>query len=65
MISLLNYNVNDMQNRRLAILLGILMMGSLCLMISVYVQAQRQKREDIQRVIKEAEEALKNQNFGY
>lgn len=54
-----------MQNRRLAILLGILMMGSLCLMISVYVQAQKQKREDIQRVIKEAEEALKNQNFGY
>lgn len=54
-----------MQNRRLAILLGILMMGSLCLMISVYVQAQRQKREEIERVVKEAEEALKNQTFGY
>ena len=54
-----------MQNKRLVILLGVLALGFFSLMISVYVQAQRQKRENIQRVIYDAEEALRNQTYQY
>lgn len=63
--SLSRNNINDMQNKRLVILLGVLALGFFSLMISVYVQAQRQKRENIQRVIYDAEEALRNQTYQY
>lgn len=64
-ISLLIHNTNDMQNKRLAFLLGILIVGLLCLMVTVYVQAKRQKRENSQRVISEAEENLRMQTYKY
>ncbi len=54
-----------MQNKRLAFLLGILIVGLLCLMVTVYVQAKRQKRENSQRVISEAEENLRMQTYKY
>lgn len=54
-----------MQNKRLMILIGVLVAGSLCLMATVYVQDKRHKRENIQRVISEAEEALRIQSYQY
>ncbi len=54
-----------MQDRKLAVLITIFFICCLGLILSVYIQSKRQKREDMQRIIVEAEQGLVKMNHDY